>query len=102
MRGQRSHKSVNGKQQQLSVQVPPPPPPILLAFVAPPTPPLGTLKQSNPQNIVCRELMRVHGVGTKTAKNWYNKGIRSVEEAQQTLLRDDDDEDDDGSGDGGA
>lgn len=46
--------------------------------------------------------MRVHGVGPKTAKDWYNRGIRSVEEAQQTLLRDGDgwdagdDEEDDG------
>lgn len=36
----------------------------------------------------------MHGVGPKTAKEWYDRGIRSVEEAQRTLLRDEDGDDD--------
>ncbi|CAM9515833.1 unnamed protein product, partial [Ectocarpus sp. 13 AM-2016] len=56
----------------------------------------GTLSRleelkSHPRNQVCQELMKVHGVGSRTAKDWYNRGIRSVEDARRTLLANDDD-----------
>lgn len=57
-------------------------------------------QQSNPQNMVCKDLMRVHGVGAQTAKEWYNRGIRSVEQAQMDLLPKKEDEDEDGDDDG--
>ncbi|CAN0272905.1 unnamed protein product, partial [Ectocarpus fasciculatus] len=55
----------------------------------------GTLSRleelkSHPRNQVCQQLMKVHGVGSKTAKEWYNRGIRSVEDARSTLLPKDD------------
>ncbi|CAB1100345.1 unnamed protein product [Ectocarpus sp. CCAP 1310/34] len=54
---------------------------------------LGRLEElkSHPRNQVCQELMKVHGVGSRTAKDWYNRGIRSVEDARRTLLPNDDD-----------
>ncbi|CAM9721845.1 unnamed protein product [Ectocarpus sp. 8 AP-2014] len=47
--------------------------------------------KSHPRNQVCQELMKVHGVGSRTAKDWYNRGIRSVENARRTLLPNDGD-----------
>ncbi|CAN0192877.1 unnamed protein product [Scytosiphon promiscuus] len=54
--------------------------------------------KANPQNMVCKDLMRVHGVGAQTAKQWYNRGIRSVEQAQRELLPKEGVDDDDANG----
>lgn len=44
-----------------------------------------TWTRQTEMNTVCLELCKVHGVGPKTAVQWYKSGIRSIQQAQQRV-----------------